>query len=134
MTVLLQWRHSSAVSRTMIYWNYNEKSIPGSFHSLALSNPIFLPPTYSPALIHFGRERGWWVTCNYPTVLKQKNRNRNSKSTTCAICWPKSVLHEEKRREQENHNVGRSDIGLERVSLSACFIKNSKSVVPQLYT
>jgi hypothetical protein len=67
---------------------------------LTLSNTIFLPPAYSPALIYFGRERGWWITC-YPTVLKDKNRNR--KSTTCAICWLKSVLHEEKRREQENH-------------------------------
>jgi hypothetical protein len=72
--------------------------------SLTLSNPTFLPPAYSPALIYFGRERGWWITCNYPTVLKEKNRNR--KSTACAICWLKSVLHEEKRPEQENHNVG----------------------------
>jgi hypothetical protein len=72
--------------------------------SLTLSNPVFLPPAYSPALIYFGRKRGWWITCNYPTVLKEKYRNR--KSTTCAICWLKSVLHEEKRREQENHNVG----------------------------
>jgi hypothetical protein len=58
--------------------------------------------------------------CNYPTVLKEKNINRNIKSTTCAICWLKSVLHEEKRREQENHNVGLQyaggrKIGLERV-------------------
>jgi hypothetical protein len=66
-----------------------------------------------PALIYFGRERGWWVTCNYPTVSKEKNRNR--KSTTCAICWLKSVLHEEKRREQENHNVGH--FGLEWVKI-----------------
>jgi hypothetical protein len=72
--------------------------------SLTLTNPIFLPPAYSPALIYFGRERGWWITCNYPTVLKEKNGNR--KRTTCAICWLKSVLHEEKRREQKNHNVG----------------------------
>jgi hypothetical protein len=72
--------------------------------SLTLSNPIFLPPAYSPGLIYFGRERGWWITCNYPTVLKEKNINR--KSTTCTICWLKSILHEEKRREQENHNVG----------------------------
>jgi hypothetical protein len=43
---------------------------------LTLSNPIFLPPTYFPAIIYL--------------------------STTCAICWLKSVLHEEKRREQEN--------------------------------
>jgi hypothetical protein len=72
--------------------------------SLTHFNPIFLPSAYSPALIYFGRERSWWITCNYPTVLKEKNRNR--KSTTCAICWLKSVLQEEKRREQENHNVG----------------------------
>jgi hypothetical protein len=38
---------------------------------LTLSNPIFLPTAHSPALIYFGRERGWWITCNYPTVLKQ---------------------------------------------------------------
>jgi hypothetical protein len=72
--------------------------------SLTLSNTIFLPPAYSPALIYFGWERGWWITCNFPTVLKEKNINR--KSTTYAICWLKSLLHEEKRREQENHNVG----------------------------
>jgi hypothetical protein len=73
---------------------------------LTLSNPIFLPPAYSSALIYFRRESGWWVTCNYPTVLKEKNINRNINSTTCAICWLKFVLHEEKRREQEKHNVG----------------------------
>jgi hypothetical protein len=36
--------------------------------ALTLSNPIFLPPTYSPALIYFGREISWWITHNYPTV------------------------------------------------------------------
>jgi hypothetical protein len=41
--------------------------------ALTPSNPIFLPTTYSPALICFGQERGWWITCNYPTVLKEKN-------------------------------------------------------------
>jgi hypothetical protein len=69
---------------------------------LTLSNPIFLPPTYSPALIYFGRESGWWITCNFNTVLKEKNRNR--KSTTCAICWLKSVLHEEKCRELRHYD------------------------------
>jgi hypothetical protein len=79
-----------------------------TYQLLTLSNSIFLPTAYFPALIYFGRERGWWITCtrNYPTVLKEKNINRNRKSTTCAICSLKSVLHEEKRREQENHNVG----------------------------
>jgi hypothetical protein len=43
---------------------------------LTLSNPIFLPTAYSPALIGFGRERGWWITCNYPTVLKEKNMEK----------------------------------------------------------
>jgi hypothetical protein len=40
---------------------------------LTLSNPIFLPTAYFPDLICFGRERGWWITCNYPTLLKEKN-------------------------------------------------------------
>jgi hypothetical protein len=43
------------------------------FSFLTLSNPIFLPTAYSPARICFERERGWWITCNYPTVLKEKN-------------------------------------------------------------
>jgi hypothetical protein len=46
------------------------------FHPLTLSNPIFLPTAYSPALICFRRERGWWITCNYPTVLKEKNMEK----------------------------------------------------------
>jgi hypothetical protein len=44
-----------------------------SLFLLTLSNPIFLATAYSPALICFGRERGWWITCNYPTVSKEKN-------------------------------------------------------------
>ena len=44
-----------------------------TFYKLTLPNPIFLPTAYSPALICFGRERGWWITSNYPTVLKEKN-------------------------------------------------------------
>jgi hypothetical protein len=89
---------------------------------LTFSNPIFLPPAYSPALIYFGQERGWWITCNYPTALKEKNRNR--KSTTCAICWLKSVLHEENRRTGSDSRAGEqmqqkkcrmsSDIGAEQ--------------------
>jgi hypothetical protein len=43
---------------------------------LTLPNPIFLPTAYSPDLICFGRERGWWITCNYPTVLKEKNMQK----------------------------------------------------------
>jgi hypothetical protein len=60
----------------------------------------------------FWAGRGWWITCNYPTVLKEKNINRNI--TTCAICWLKSVLHEEKRRNRKiimsvevRHRIGK---------------------------
>jgi hypothetical protein len=35
-------------------------------------NVFLLPPTYSLALIYFGLEGGWWITCNNPTVLKEK--------------------------------------------------------------
>jgi hypothetical protein len=45
---------------------------------LTLSNLIFLPTAYTPALICFGRERGWWITCNYPkeiNIEKQKDYN-----------------------------------------------------------
>jgi hypothetical protein len=44
--------------------------------SLTLSNPIFLLTAYSPALICFGRQSGWWITCNYPTVLKEENTEK----------------------------------------------------------
>jgi hypothetical protein len=43
---------------------------------LFIANPIFLPTAYSPAVICFGRERGWLITCNYPTVLKEKNMEK----------------------------------------------------------
>jgi hypothetical protein len=89
--------------KVSVMWLVNWLAMLYAASTLTPSNPIFPPPAYSPALIYFRRERGWWITCNYPTVLKEKNR----KSTTCAICWLKSVLHEEKLREQENHNVGR---------------------------
>jgi hypothetical protein len=52
---------------------------------LTLSNPIFLPPAYSPALIYFGRERDWWITCNYPTVLKHM-AYRETERVQPALC------------------------------------------------
>jgi hypothetical protein len=52
-------------------------SRPPKPQATLLINPFqsnfFLPTAYSPALICFGRERGWWIACNYPTVLKKKN-------------------------------------------------------------
>jgi hypothetical protein len=52
----------------MAYNSWQGHGIFLFFKALTLSDPIFLPPAYSPALIYFGRERGWWITCNYPTV------------------------------------------------------------------
>jgi hypothetical protein len=49
------------------YWK------PTIYTFLTLSNPVFLPPAHSPALIYFGWQRGWWIT-----VLKEKNVNMNS--------------------------------------------------------
>jgi hypothetical protein len=43
---------------------------------LTLFNPIFLPTAYSPALYLFWREIGRWITCNYPTVLKEKSMEK----------------------------------------------------------
>ena len=43
--------------------------------SLALSNPIFLPTAYSPALIYCGRERGWWIT-RLKSVLHEEVSDR----------------------------------------------------------
>jgi hypothetical protein len=51
--------------------DYVEKQ--ADVYGLTLSNPLFLPTAYSPALICFGRERGWWISCNYSLVLKEKN-------------------------------------------------------------
>jgi hypothetical protein len=72
---------------------------------LTLSNPIFLPPAYSPALIYFGLERGWWITCLYymrkrvgqaPTAERENKRNEKTCRTSSDI-----------GAEQENHNVRR---------------------------
>jgi hypothetical protein len=54
--------------------------VPDAFLDFNPFQSNFLPPAYSPALIYFWRERGWWVTFNYPTVLKEENIN--VKSTT----------------------------------------------------
>jgi hypothetical protein len=56
--------------------------------TLTLSNPIFLPPAYSAALIYFGLERGWWITCPYYmrksvgqalTVERENKRNKKKR-------------------------------------------------------
>jgi hypothetical protein len=41
-----------------------------------------------------------------PVHIKTQGLPRNRKSTTCAICWPKPVLHEEKRLTGSDSGVG----------------------------
>jgi hypothetical protein len=86
---------------------------------LTHSNTIFLPPTYSPALIYFGLERGRWITCPYytrktvgqaPTAERENKRNKKTCQTSSDI-----------GAEQENHNVGRGPT-LDRKGLRASLI------------
>jgi len=95
------------------------------FQSNFSANRI-LPSSYIPAIFLQAQLREY--NAQSPVHIKTHSWPRNRKSTTCAICWPKSVLHEEKHRtgsdsgagatktcrmssdigaEQENHNVRR---------------------------
>jgi hypothetical protein len=65
----MKGRQLSAVKARHDHW-------PDFHFTLTPSNPIFLPTAYSPALICFGREKGWWIICNYATVLKEKNMEK----------------------------------------------------------
>jgi hypothetical protein len=88
---------------------------------LILSNLIFLPTAYSPALICFGRWRGWWITCNYPTVLKekivekQKEYNLRYLLAKVRTTWEKTSDRLRQRANKRNKKPGRtsSDIGAE---------------------
>ena len=94
------------------------------FQSNFSANRI-LPSSYIPAIFVQAKPREY--SARSPVHIKTHGLPWNRKSTTCAICWPKSVLHGEKRRtgsdsgagttktcrtssnigaEQENHNVG----------------------------
>jgi len=80
--------------------------------ALTLSNPIFLPTAYSPALIYFGQERGWWIICNYPTVLKntekQKEYNLRYLLATVRTTWGKASDRLRQRANKRDKNrVGR---------------------------
>jgi hypothetical protein len=52
-------------------------------------------------------------------------------STTYAICWLKSILHEEKRREQENHHVEQG-LAQDRKGLIAMSIFTIMTMISQL--
>jgi hypothetical protein len=59
-------------------YDHGKKQITNQIflNELTLSKQIFLPTAYSPAPICFERERRCWITCNYPTVLKEKNTEK----------------------------------------------------------
>jgi hypothetical protein len=77
---------------------------------LVLSNPIFLATAYSPAFICFGR----WITCNYPTVLKEKNMEKHKEYNLRYLLpkvrttWGKASDRLRQRTNKSNKNsVGR---------------------------
>jgi len=81
---------------------------------LTLSNPVFLPTAYSPALICSGRERGWWITCNYPTVLKDKKHKKQKEYNPLYLLgkarttWGKASDRFQQQANKHNKNrVGR---------------------------
>jgi hypothetical protein len=87
---------------------------------LTLSNSIFLPTAYFPALIYFGRERGCWITCNYPTVLKEKNikkhKEYNLRYLLAKVCttWGKASDRLRQQANKSNKNRVRHLPTLER--------------------
>jgi hypothetical protein len=93
---------------------YDTKLCSKIYVSLTLSNPIFLPTAHTPALIHFGWERGWWITCNYPTVLKEQNIEKQKKYNLRYLLakvhttWGKVSIRLRQRANKRNKNrIGR---------------------------
>jgi len=111
-------------------WNCKHRTIPCNQYWL---NPLqsnfsanrILPSSYIPAILLQAQPRVY--NAQSPVHIKTHGPPRNKKSTNCAICRLKSVLHEETRGtgsdswaaatkprtssdigvEQENHNVQR---------------------------
>ena len=76
--------------------------------TLTLSNPIFLPTAYSPALIYCGRERGWWITCWLKSILYEEKCRTGSYSGAGEQKQKKKCrTSPDIGAERENQNVGR---------------------------
>jgi hypothetical protein len=58
---------NSPASEIQTPGNYPEENKQHTEHDESLKSRI------SPALICFGRERDWWITYNFSTVLKEEN-------------------------------------------------------------
>jgi hypothetical protein len=73
--------------------------VPGAFLDLQPFPFQFFCHPHTPQLLFIlgGKEVGGLL------VIIPQEKNRKSKTST--ICWLKFVLHEEKCREQGNHNV-----------------------------
>ena len=134
LTYSLAYKSSQGISKDE--WNSYEHSSVVSFNpfqSNFSANHILPSPYLFTPFIHaiFLQAQPREYNTQSPVHIKTHGLPRNRKSTTCAICWPKSILHEEKRRtgsdsgagttktcrtssdigaEQENHNVGRGQM------------------------
>ena len=73
------------------------------FQSNFSANHI-LPSSYIPAIYLQAQPREY--NTQSPVHIKTHGQPRNRKSTTCAICWPKSVLHEEKHWSGSDSGAG----------------------------
>jgi hypothetical protein len=96
-------------------------------HSVNLFQSNFSATRIPPALIYFGLERGWWITCPYymrksvgqaPTAEWENKRNKKK-------CRMSSDIGAEK----ENHNVGQGPT-LDRKGLNPHFFTLQITHVP----
>jgi hypothetical protein len=70
------------------------------------SNNRILPSSYLFIPAIFLQAQPHEYNAQSPVHIKIHALLRNGKSTTCAICWPKSVLHKEKRRTGSDSGAG----------------------------
>jgi hypothetical protein len=76
----------------------------------------------------------FWAPFSYKhnranTTHKTHGLPRNRKSTTCAICWLKSVLNEEKRRTGSNSGAGGPQTQQKRVGRLPTSEQNRKIIM-----
>jgi hypothetical protein len=116
ITGLLSYSKSHSASRIICSHEYFNP-----FQSNFSANRI-LPSSYIPAI--FLQAQRCEYNAQSPVHIKTNGLPRNRKSTTCAICWLKSILHEEKCRTGSDSGAGAtktcrtsSDVGLERVNV-----------------
>ena len=78
-----------------------------SFNLTVLKSPLAISLSltpFIPAIFQQAQLREY--NAQSPVHIKTHGLPRNRKSTTCTICWLKSVLHEEKRRTVSDSGEG----------------------------